>query len=324
MRSRIAALLLAGTILAGPAIAASTDEFREELKQLIDRAEQTKAADPAFLEDLRDIAGTGYSNFGKEPDVEALEQLIERAEQTKAADKSFLADLRELADTYDAQGYEGSTYAQDQEEDADDEDAAGRVLIEDDFADGDFTREPSWTVTAGQFRVEQDGLRSMVREQQASTDNTGQAIAGAILGAITGQATPRAYAAIHNGTDVPNAFEIDLSLRATGDGRFDFGPYQGNGEAGYRLSYTPGASPVVQLLKSGSNGTAVIDSYNGDLGQDVEFTWSRDEAGQMTVEANGETLFEVRDRSFTQNFQGFLMLNAGGDFTVESVTVSEG
>ena len=42
----------------------------------------------------------------------------------------------------------------------------------------------------------------------------------------------------------------------------------------------------------------------------------------MTVSANGERLFKVTDRSFRDPFQGFLMLNGGGDFTVERVEVS--
>ena len=316
MRRPLAALLLAGTLLAGPALAAS-DEFGAELEQLIERAERTKAADPAFLEDLRELTGTSYSSFGKEPDMEALEALIDRAERTDAAEESFLADLRELAETY---GERESTYGSSgysEEENQGDR----RVLIEDDFADGNFTQNPRWTVAAGEFSVGPDGLRSEVREQRASADNAGEAIAGALLGALTGAGTQRAYAAIHNGTDVPNAFDIALKVTAQGDGRFDFGPYQGTGDAGYRLSFTPGASPVVQLVKSTDGRTAVIDAYEGDLEGDVEFRWTRDEDGRMVVRANDETLFEVSDRSFRDSFQGFMMLNGGGDFTVERVEV---
>jgi hypothetical protein len=322
MRRPLAALLLAGTLLTGPALAASED-FRPELERLIERAERTDAADSAFLDDLRELTGTSYSSYGQEPDLEALEALIERAERTNAADESFLADLRELADSYGETqtGYGGgSTYSDDEEDDQ--ERAQRRALIEDEFSDGDYTQDPRWTVTAGEFSVESDGLRSRVREQQASSENAGEAIAGALLGALTGAGTPRAYAAIHNGTDVPNAFAVELAITSQGEGRFDFGPYQGSGDTGYRIAFTPGASPSVQLLKARQDGVAVIDSWEGDLGRSVEFQWTRDEDGEMTVSANGETLFEVSDRSFRDPFQGFLMLNGGGDFTVERVAVS--
>jgi hypothetical protein len=314
MRSQIAALLLAGTMFAGPSLAASED-FGPDLTRLIDRAEQTQAADPAFLEDLRELTGSTYSSYGKEPDVEALGKLIERAERTDAADESFLADLKDLAQSYGGagSGYAGSRYAEDQDR---------HVLIEDDFADGDYTQDPAWTVTAGQFSVDGKGLRSSVREQHASSDNAGEAIAGALLGALTGAGPQRAYAAIHNGTDVPNAFAIHLSLTTEREGRFDFGPYQGSGDAGYRIAFTPGASPTVQLLKAGPSGVAVIESYQGDLGRLVDFEWTRDEDGTMTVSANGDRLFKITDRSFREPFQGFLMLNGGGDFTVERVEVS--
>jgi hypothetical protein len=323
MRRPLAALLLAGTLLTGPALAASED-FRPELERLIERAERTDAADSAFLDDLRELTGTSYSSYGQEPDLEALEALIERAERTNAADESFLADLRELADSYGETqtGYGGgSTYSDDDDED-DQERTQRRALIEDEFSDGDYTQDPRWTVTAGEFSVESEGLRSRVREQQASSENAGEAIAGALLGALTGAGTPRAYAAIHNGTDVPNAFAVELAITSQGEGRFDFGPYQGSGDTGYRIAFTPGASPSVQLLKARQDGVAVIDSWEGDLGRSVEFQWTRDEDGEMTVSANGETLFEVSDRSFRDPFQGFLMLNGGGDFTVERVAVS--
>jgi hypothetical protein len=316
MRRPLAALLLAGTLLAGPALAAS-DEFGSELEQLIERAERSKAADPAFLEDLRELTGTSYSSYEQEPDIEALEALIDRAERTDAAEERFLADLRELAETY---GERKSTYGSSGYS-ADEDQGDRRVLIEDDFADGDFTQNPRWTVAAGEFSVGSDGLRSQVREQRASTDNAGEAIAGALLGALTGAGTPRAYAAIHNGTDVPNAFDIALSVTAEGDGRFDFGPYQGTGDAGYRVAFTPGASPVVQLLKATEGRIAVIETYEGALDPNVEFRWTRDENGRMVVSANEETLFEISDRSFRDSFQGFMMLNGGGEFTVERVEV---
>jgi hypothetical protein len=318
MRRPLATLLLAGTLLAGPAFAAPED-FGPELERLIERAERTNAADPAFLEDLRDLTGTSYSSFDQEPDIEGLEALIERAERTNAADESFIADLRDLAETYGQTetGYKGSTYSGD-----DGQREELRALIEDDFSDGDYTQDPRWTVTAGEFSVQSEGLRSRVRGQVASSDNAGEAIAGALLGALTGAATPRAYAAIHNGTDVPNAFAVDLAVTSQGEGRFDFGPYQGSGDSGYRLAFTPGASPTVQLLKAVDGRVSVIESWRGDLGRSVEFRWTRDESGDMEVSANGDTLFEVSDESFRDPFQGFLMLNGGGDFTVERVAVS--
>jgi hypothetical protein len=179
MRRPLAALLLAGSLLAPPAFAGS-DEFGSELERLIERAERAKAADPAFLADLRELTGTSYSSYGKEPDIEALEALIDRAER---------ADLRELAQTHGEaeDSYAGSRYSEDQGDDS-----GRRLLIEDDFADGDYLQNPRWTVAAGEFAVGPEGLRSQVREQRASADNAGEAIAETLLGALTGAGTPRA------------------------------------------------------------------------------------------------------------------------------------
>lgn len=52
--SRLAALLVAGSLLSASALAAS-DDLATDLDKLIDRAERNHAADPAFLNDLRDL-----------------------------------------------------------------------------------------------------------------------------------------------------------------------------------------------------------------------------------------------------------------------------
>src|SRR4051794_18426858 len=104
--SRLAALLLAGSLLSSPAIAAS-DDLASDLDTLIDRAERNHTADPAFLNDLRDLTGTSYSSAAKEPDVQELESLIRRAERTHAAEPSFIKELKQLAKQYDRGGYEG-------------------------------------------------------------------------------------------------------------------------------------------------------------------------------------------------------------------------
>ena len=60
--------------------------------------------------------------------------MVDDAEKARAADPQFLRDLRGLA--------QGS-------------DRPWRIqLLNDDFGDGDFTRNPSWTVTAGKYWVD--------------------------------------------------------------------------------------------------------------------------------------------------------------------------
>jgi hypothetical protein len=317
MMSRLAALLVAATLLSASPLAAS-DDLATDLDKLIDRAERNHAADPAFLNDLRDLTGNTYSSAAKEPDVQELQRLIRRAERTHAAQPSFIKELEELTQQYDHGGYEGSTYSS--------SDQSNEVVIEDDFSDGDFTHNPHWIASSGDFRVEQGGLHSAVREQYASTqENPGTAIAGALLGALTGaQQTQGKYAAIHTEAAIPNTFTVQISLNGSQHGRFDFGPYQGDSAAGYRLAYTPGEKPALQLVRISDSGASVIESYNGSLSRDVDLEWARDENGRMTVSAGGKRLIEAKDQSFRDDFDGFVMINGGGDFTVQHIAIRGG
>ena len=79
--------------------------------------------------------------------IERLDGLIDEAERSRAADLGFLRDLRGLAGEYRRM--------------------PRTLLLSDDFADGDYTRDPRWTVTAGRYWVEQGwGLRSAIKPGQ--------------------------------------------------------------------------------------------------------------------------------------------------------------
>ncbi|MDZ7854070.1 MAG: peptidoglycan-binding protein [Halomonas sp.] len=49
--------------------------------------------------------------------------------------------------------------------------ASPRVALQDDFSDGDYRRNPAWTVLSGRFSVDRDGLRTVVEipDENAST-----------------------------------------------------------------------------------------------------------------------------------------------------------
>ena len=50
--------------------------------------------------------------------------------------------------------------------------------------------------------------------------------------------------------------------------------------------------------------------------------WTRDEDGEMAVSVDGNELFQVIDRGFTDAFNGFTIVNRGGDYAVRNVTLS--
>ncbi|MEE8516426.1 MAG: hypothetical protein V3T02_07295 [Alphaproteobacteria bacterium] len=251
--------------------------------------------------------------------VDRLRDLIKDAERARAADPRFLGDLRALARTYDQ---------------------PWRVeLLNDDFRDGDYWNNPAWTVADGRFEVEWGvGLRSVVkrrkrkrhREQRRESDDLA-AILGTILSQDQGQRQPRdrrrRKAEIFRTVRITNPFAISVEInsRAKG-GRFSFGPYSGDDrKAGYRLVYVAGSKPRLELRRLSEFGAAVIEARELKRGLEDQKThlleWTRHRDGEMVVVLDGESMLSVSDRSHKGAFDGFTMVNLGGDYGVRSVRV---
>jgi hypothetical protein len=265
--------------------------------------------------------------------IDELRTLIERGEKERLADPWYLKDLRALVDRYDWPW-------------------RVRILSEDFSARGPQPPAP-WQVTAGEYLIDwRHGLRSVIEPPpQAQTGTTGQKqsteeAVGALIGTIlqqslggqqTGTATQPAnpgYAAVKAPVAISNAFAIELELNARAlpglvDGRFEFGPYQGaQASAGYRLAYTSNPSqgtPGWELLRLSSRGTSTLELHDQPLKledqQGHTLVWTRDTAGAMAVSLDGQELFQVTDRSFRDPFDGFALINSGGDYALRRITI---
>ena len=122
--------------------------------------------------------------------IKRLDKLIDAAEKARAADPAFLRDLRDLARSYDAAASL----------------PANRTVLSDDFADGDFTANPVWTVSTGRYWVERGwGLRSAIsvvdpnqqQQQQPSKKDRNRDAAIALLGAMLGSIRRRRHGDHH-------------------------------------------------------------------------------------------------------------------------------
>ncbi len=270
--------------------------------------------------------------------VERLNSLIDEAERSRAADPGFLSDLRRLSDEYRR--------------------GPRTLLLSDDFGDGDYTRNPRWTVTAGRYWVEQGwGLRSAIKPGQTQTQTqqkrlSGKDAAAAIFGQILQQAidpegrlsgdqtmggSAISATAIQTGVRLANAFALEMDFsswqtqgqtQATGAARLEVGPYQGMpggaGRApGYVLAYRPGGG--IELFRVTSRGSAVIDSAPGPLNLEDKKThrleWTRSADGRMRVAIDGREILAATDLSFRDDFDGLRMVNRGGDYIVKRIVV---
>lgn len=207
-----------------------------------------------------------------------------------------------------------------------------KVRVSDDFSDGDYTNSPSWTVLAGDFRVESGKLASTVRPSTIDNpEELGKALLRGVLDAALGVRLPgrQGAAAAALPTRIGKVFQITATLSGSGgDGRalVNLGTYQGNDAAnGYRLVFDEQAGRQLKLLASTETGVstvaatrAVSSLMDGNL-HTVE--WVRDAAGQMTVSVDGTIVMEASDQTYEHDFDGFSFINGGGTWRLDSLAV---
>lgn len=243
--------------------------------------------------------------------IEQLKTLLKEATASRAADPVFLKDVEDLIASY--------------------ENPWSTQLFFDDFSDGNFTANPKWTVSAGDWIIDRQGthrgLRShIVPEGQTTGQNI--TIGNIVIGTIgSGQTGAGGYASIYTPVRISNAFRIEMAITSKHKyGRWDFGPYQGSsGKVAYRLTYFPNATPGLQLSRVTSQGTTVIATYNQPLRLETEsdhaLVWTRDRNGLMHVAIDGKPLIQVTDTGIRDPFDGFLMINSGGQYSVRSIRI---
>lgn len=250
--------------------------------------------------------------------IDELEALVDEAEKARAADPRFLQDLRNLTRRYERPWR--------------------KLLLSDDFHDGDFTTDPAWTVSAGRFNIERGwGLRSFIEPATATAESepekpqTDRDIAVSLLQGILRQATrqktesekppPAArteQADIHTATPITNAFAIEMRLSLwKSPGRLEFGPYQGaDRQGGYLLVYTPGGP--LTLARQTARGISVVDSSAEPVVLEDkkvhQLSWTRHADGTMKVSIDGNEVLSTSDRGFRDPFDGFVLVNKGGDY----------
>ena len=49
--------------------------------------------------------------------------------------------------------------------------------------------------------------------------------------------------------------------------------------------------------------------------------WTRDKRGAMVISIDGQEVMRATDRGFRQPFQGFQIVNRGGDYAIRQITI---
>ena len=274
-----------------------------------------------------------YGSWRQEPDkletlIQELRALIDEADSARAADPRFLRDLRALANRH--------------------VDPWAKVLIHDEFRDGDLTKDPTWIVDSGLFETRYGGgLRSLsvpVVAAPAPRQDSGQRkarpedLAALLLGQILKQdqrtqpsrpapdPAPTAESQpgeIHLDAAVTNAFALEMTLQVDAlSGAFGVAVYQTpDRQTGYRL--TLASSGDFHLERRGARGTVAIASAASGVRTQTahKVTWTRAQDGAMAVTLDNTAILNVADRSFLDNWRGLSLTNTGGDITISAITV---
>jgi hypothetical protein len=223
--------------------------------------------------------------------VTDLNALIKKAETANAADPNFIADLKKLAAKYPVTAALPSS-------------TAGQVFLSDNFADGNYTTNPTWKVSAGTWQVDTKGSSiglSSIIGQSTSNKVSGNDVLKAILGVQQQQAPQSTYASIYTVAPMSNTFKMSMKLvSANKKGPLNIGPYQGaSASSGYRLVYQPGNETGLILQRIVGNQVTQVGAYNDPVnledGKVHELLWSREASGKMRVYVDGQQLIIATD-----------------------------
>ena len=206
-----------------------------------------------------------------------------------------------------------------------------RRLVRDDFADGNYTHDPVWTIHAGTFAVRNGGLNSMMEPPDESYEGAGQRILGEILGKQFGFGSgggESPVAAAYLPMPIASIFRITMLVSGSAEpfSHVEFGPFRGNNlNSGHRLVYRPDQPQQLQLVSvdQGAGTEIARATLSASGGAPQRLLWQRDPDGRMIVTHNGNTLIDVVDRGPVADFDGFSMINSGGEWTLRELIVEE-
>lgn len=278
----------------------------------------------------RETSGFGsvQGSLRKESAISELRGIAAEAERTGQADYRFITSLNRLLERHSHQ--------------------QPNVIAFDDFADGEFDANPRWQVENGKFWVSQgQGLRTQVEtvsDQRTAIGSSGGSgdVGAALLSAILSEiakgssrssnaraapvkATP---AEIWLPANIPSNFSVTTKL-LSGDpsGHLELGVFaERNLRIGYHVMYIGTQRRHLRLVRRSRSGEVTLDYFDQNArledGLAHTITLARDSRARITVTLDGQPIMSAVDYNFKGGFQGFTLINEGGNYALKSVEIS--
>jgi hypothetical protein len=274
----------------------------------------------------------GYASDPEEADRQALEELLTELEQKiQDADKrmiahpKFLDELRALIDKFRGKLRE--------------------VFLKEDFADGNYNRNPTWIVDSGRFQMTpSQRLYSRVPVDRPATTTTSREksdVVGVLLQEVMRSALEKeekresapvpSEASLHTLARIGPAFEVDLSFVSESTwGSMEVVLLGGEPPiARYRMIYhaTPSADRPIQIIRERGSRRYTIESATQypalDDGVPHRLQWSRDYQGRMRVLVDGEEVLSTLEVFYQTDLAGLSLVNRGGTYEWGPIHVQE-
>ena len=289
------------------------EALARELEALIDDAENARAADPRFLQDLRDMITAHVA------EAEPREALIH--DDFSDGDYTDDPSWEVVSGEFSVEGGLGL-----------------RTTIPLSGADTETMRISLDTILETKDELLDKGSELLDKGKDTVDDLlSGEKTLGDLLGGDdedeeakedTGPDGPEP-AMIVLEADIPNAFTLEVEMMsgiAHRDAQFEIDLFQGRGGAsGYRLTYLAGDDPGLALSRFGRRGAEVIGEHDDALaledGQRHTLALVRESDGTMTATVDGAALIQAKSSALEDPFDGLSLVNGGGDYAIRSIAV---
>jgi hypothetical protein len=262
-------------------------QLADELNGMIDAAERARAADPVFLQDLR----------------EKLAQYVKH-KQTELMKDDF----------QDGDFTRGQRWTV----------ASGEFSVDGALGLRSAVRQP--TTTTGQSQTEDETIKGKVSSLLGDLlgDKNQAKDAPAAAEATVQRTEIFTNEVISNAFTL--VFELTSQAPSATAGRFEIDVFQGAARAaGYRLAYLPGQTPSLELLTFGRRGVFALGEHSAELNLEDGFRHkielARGTDNVMRVLVDGTELISATSTAFGDPFNGIAMVNEGGDYAVRQITV---
>jgi len=294
------------------------EALARELEALIDEAESARAADPRFLQDLRDRIAAHLADAT--PREVLIRDDFSDGDYTDdppwdVVSGDFSVDRRlGLRTTIALSGADTKTIR-----------LSLDALLDKEIILG--TKDELIDDAEELFDKSKDAVGDLLSGEKKLGDLLGGGDDDDEVKEDTGEGPEPAEIVLE--ADIPNAFALELEMMsgvAHRDAQFEIDLFQGRGgSAGYRLSYLAGSDPGLLLSRFGRRGAEVLGEHDDALsledGKSHMLALVRESDGTMMVTVDGTELIRVKSSALEDPFDGLSLINGGGDYAVRSIAI---